>query len=169
MTIHEYENDPLAAPDAIGAFPVFNANRKVEGYRPTDERCLMRNMLHPWFCPVCQENNWRELLGRVKLYDSYTVSGSAAEKNFSVKIEPIGLGQFRTKGAPRNPGQGPEKIQIAWALNGVEDSSLSNKTEAVFPSAVSGDKISARLKFDSNEIRNDDKGFTQAELNLEVN
>ena len=168
MTIHEYANDPLAAPDTIGAFPVFGPSRDVRGYRPTDERCLMRNMLHPDFCPVCQENNWRELMGSLKLYDSVAATGSVAEQNTTLEIQPLGLGQFRKLGMPRSPAPNSERVSIRWFRNGTPLEQLNDKTNVSLPDARSGDKVTARLVLESNEIRNDDKGFSKSEITLTI-
>eukprot|EP00946_MAST-07B_sp_MAST-7B-sp1_P003091 g3091.t1 len=45
----------------VGAFPVFSAPGKLEGFRPTDNMCLMRNMHSESICPVCRELMWRSL------------------------------------------------------------------------------------------------------------
>jgi hypothetical protein len=52
VSMHEYAKDPLFRKDNafIGAYPTWDINGR-KSYRPTNEGCLMRNMLIPSFCP----------------------------------------------------------------------------------------------------------------------
>lgn len=56
ISLHEYgtEEEFVMSPNHVSAYPTWDAWR-VKRYRPTNEGCLMRNMTHDRFCPVCQE------------------------------------------------------------------------------------------------------------------
>lgn len=58
----EYHNDN----DIVSAYPTWDVARRVN-YRPTNAGCLMRNMTHSEFCPVCREGMWYEFLQRISL------------------------------------------------------------------------------------------------------
>jgi hypothetical protein len=164
MTVHEYGFDPEADPDVIGAFPVFDPGLKVAGYRPTNEACLMRNMLHPWFCPVCQENNWRQLLGALQLADSYVVK-QASNGDSKVSLELLGLGKYRTKGSPRVPG---EAMRIVWKLGGKELPGTADQKEITIAATERSKKLVAEIHFVSHEIRNEDKNFAQQKIKINL-
>jgi hypothetical protein len=55
----------------VKAFNNFNESERMVGYRPTENSCLMRNMLLKTFCSVDQENIWLQFLMRVSLIDSF--------------------------------------------------------------------------------------------------
>jgi hypothetical protein len=61
---------PPLSSTVVGAFPVFDGDSKLLGYRPTDEACLMRNMDVKCFCPVCLERLWRRVLTRTGILRS---------------------------------------------------------------------------------------------------
>lgn len=164
MTVHEYGFDPQQDLEHIGAYPVFGPDLKVAGYRPTNEACLMRNMLHPWFCPVCQENNWRQLLGALQLVDSYNVTKDS-NGDFKVALMPLGLGQFRTKGSPRLPG---ETLHIVWKLAGKELPGTADQSEISVAAADGNKKLAAEIHFVSQEIRNEDKDFARQKLEIKL-
>jgi hypothetical protein len=164
MTVHEYGFDPEQSPEHIGAFPVFDPGLKVAGYRPTNEACLMRNMLLPSFCLVCQENNWRQLLGPLQLADSYAVK-QAPNGDSIVTLALLGLGKYRTKGNPRLPG---EAVRIVWKLGGKELPGTADQNEITVAAAERSKKLVAEIHFLSQEIRNEDKNFAQQKLEINL-
>lgn len=70
----------------VGGYAVFNSNRSKQGYRPTYETCIMRNMRSNEFCSVDKENMWVRFLSKVKLLDSYSVK--AQETNALIELDP---------------------------------------------------------------------------------
>jgi hypothetical protein len=123
LTVHEYGPGYHHDNSFVGAYPVFNPNLSVAGYRPTNEGCLMRDMMHPFFCPVCQENNWLHFFDNVRLIDQLKVDTS--KDSYFASLSPIALGQFRTGGT----GPAGERLAIKWFLNGVEDPNLRDQTQ----------------------------------------
>ena len=41
--------------------------RDVKSYRPSNERCLMRNMTSSHFCAPCKEEMWLQFFARMSL------------------------------------------------------------------------------------------------------
>ena len=71
------------SPQYIGAYPVYSTPGKLEGYRPTDNTCLMRSMESTHLCPICQELIWTTFASKhVRFVQSidYTVTTKATTK-----------------------------------------------------------------------------------------
>jgi hypothetical protein len=162
FTIHETDFDPSVEQETIGAYPVHMPDLQVAGYRPTNDSCLMRDMLHPWFCPVCQENNWRELLGRIKLVDNYEVKADPLDPGFDVvRLEVVPLGQFRSLGESR---WGAEAITIKWRLGSQEIVEAADKTEVRVPVTSRSLPLQAEVAFVTPEIRLDETGYANQKI-----
>jgi len=158
LSIHEFGHEMHDDPSFIGAFPVFSEDLSIDGYRPTNNSCLMRDMLHPFFCPVCQENNWLQFFSRISLIED--LSGKVEEDQVKVQLTTLKLGQFRTMGtAPQG-----EQLEIRWFYNGQELPELAgqstwSKPIKAFPKDTSDaadvrlTKIEAQVKLVSPEIR----------------
>ncbi len=80
----------------VKAFNNFDESERMVGYRPTENTCLMRNMLSKVFCSVDQENIWLQFLMRTSLIDSLTVnaSGMAELKTIPLDAKDIELKWF---------------------------------------------------------------------------
>ena len=74
--------------NVIGAFPVFNKESKLIGYRPTDEGCLMRSMTVRCFCPICLERIWRRVLSRTGLLRTNSANLALLSDSLVVKASP---------------------------------------------------------------------------------
>lgn len=147
LTVHEYASDFHNSSDFIGAFPVFAEDLSLEGYRPTDESCLMRDMEHPFFCPICQENNWLKFFDQISLIDSVT----ALKENdqITVNLSTVNLGQFRNAGT----GREGEQLDIHWYSNDEELVDVAGKRNWTKPASALGTSIEVRIKFLTREIR----------------
>ena len=63
VMVHAIAADaPNIAAEAVGAFPLYGPGRRVVGYRPTQDACLMRDMRRRELCPICREALWENLL-----------------------------------------------------------------------------------------------------------
>lgn len=69
VQVTTYAQDYNFDPNHIGAYPTFNSDLKLVGYRPTDHSCLMRDMRQTEFCPIDKENMWQKFLHTVSLID----------------------------------------------------------------------------------------------------
>ena len=147
LTVHEYAADFHGDPNFIGAYPVFSEDLSVEGYRPTNESCLMRDMEHPFFCPVCQENNWINFFGKIKLIDTATATKSG--DNITATVATLGLGQFRREGT----GAVGEMLEIHWFANGAELADLAGKQTWTKPASTIAGALEVRVKYVTKEIR----------------
>jgi hypothetical protein len=64
------------SPEKVGAYGVFRSGGGAEGYRPTHDGCLMRNMELKHLCSVDKENIWQIFLNRISLIDGVEKAGS---------------------------------------------------------------------------------------------
>jgi hypothetical protein len=163
ITVHEYANDFPEPEGLTSAFPVFNQSRSVAGYRPTNESCLMRNMLHPHFCDVCQENNWLKFLDRIEMIDK---AGYSATQDgiISAEVTTLPLGQFRSLGeAPAG-----EKIEIKWFADGSELVQFRDSRDWQTPAAIKAKKLEVEVTLRSSEIRRDSRGSTSQRIEVPV-
>jgi hypothetical protein len=62
--------------DYIGGFATYAGEGSPAGFRPTDNSCLMRNMLLKKFCAVDIENMWNRFLAKVSLIDAIDTQGN---------------------------------------------------------------------------------------------
>jgi len=141
LTIHEFGADYNDDPDFIGAFPVFGRTGNVAGYRSNDERCLMRNMQSTRFCSVCQENNWLEFFGKIKLIDTL---GSTRN----------GDSVTATLGAVKLAG-----IKVTWKRNGVVVDSLTDQMTWTLPVADATGRWEVEARFVTREVRKDTRNL----------
>lgn len=163
FSFFEYGFDPAANFEEIGAFPVFDSGGKVAGYRPTNEACLMRNMMHPWFCRVCQENNWRRLLGPLDLVDEQTTETSPDGARV-VRIKTLPLGQFRVRGVARSDH---EHLAITWKVDGRIVPEAADQLELRVTN-LDARRVDVTVQFESGSVRKDDTGFTRSSRSVDL-
>lgn len=147
LTVHEYASDFHDEKGYIGAFPNFDQYLQVDGYRPTNESCLMRDMTHEFFCPICQENNWSQFFGNINLIDSATARRSG--KTITAEVKTLNLGQFRTGGT----GAAGEKLEIRWLADGKEVTNLRDQINVNFEPSQSLESFEVEVRFITPEIR----------------
>lgn len=124
-------------------------------YRPTNEGCLMRQVVLPQFCRPCLEGLWLQLLKRVDLIDELVVTYEGSGENLSIHLTPVQLGEFR--------GASPsslESLEISWALNGTLLPQYSGKTIIDVPRADALGSWQAFVNFKTEEIRVESKYLT---------
>lgn len=92
-------------------------------YRPTNEGCLMRQVVLPHFCKPCIEGLWLQLLKRVDLIDNIEIIWDQSKKNVFVRLLTLKLGQFRS-----DPSLHRESLNIRWSVNGSALPDLENRT-----------------------------------------
>ncbi len=147
LTVHEYAHDFHDEPGFVGAFPNFDQYLDVAGYRPTNESCLMRDMTHEFFCPICQENNWSQFFDRIDIIDSS--KASRAGSRVSAQVQTLGLGQFRSGGT----GAAGEKIDIRWFTRGQELTQFKDQQSIAFDAANDVTSLEVEVTFRTPEIR----------------
>ena len=113
----------------VKAFNNFDESERMVGYRPTENTCLMRNMLSKVFCSVDQENIWLQFLMRVSLIDSLT---KTVDGNVELKTIPFN----------------ESNLEISWYDSEREITEYRGKT--VVPSRAG---LKARTKLVTPEIR----------------
>lgn len=126
----------------VKAFNVFDENESQRGYRPTENMCLMRDMLSKVFCPVDQENIWLQFLMRVSLIDGL-------KKNADGSIE-LSAMPFDSS-----------VLSVSWYANGTELNQYRGQT--TIP-AQSG-PVKVQVKLVTPEVRKVSEHF-QDERNL---
>jgi len=114
VTLHEYKAEPDFHFDNnfVGAYPTWRQGMAKAGNRPTNERCLMRNMTSNVFCPVCFEGMWMQFFAIMSAIDDVVVSCTEFSQA-NVKLLTAQLGQLR----PGGPEPG-EHMQIRWSWQG---------------------------------------------------
>ncbi|KAF9651658.1 hypothetical protein BDM02DRAFT_3154243 [Thelephora ganbajun] len=140
-----------------GVFPTFSATNRTT-YRPTNEDCLMRDVVIPDFCKVCIEELWLRLLKRVSIIEN----AESDCRSFIINLLP--LAQFRTNETLVGT---EESYEIVWSRKrkGQEDWILENfsgKTELALSELddiKSGDVIAVAVRFVTEEVRLDEKGY----------
>ncbi len=150
LTVHEYAKNFDYDMSRVAAFPNFDKENNIDGYRPTNESCLMRDMMHEYFCPVCQENNWLNFFNNISLIDKVQVKKNGTD--FSVLIQPIQLGQFRSDRKKSTDGE----LVVKWFVGGEEIPLFRNKTNAIFSADIKKENIEVEISFLSPEIRKTD-------------
>lgn len=162
ITIHEYAANYHFDPAYIGAFPVFSQSGGVAGYRSTHETCLMRNMQSTSFCAVCQENNWLEFFGKVKMIDSVTATPNGS--NVTMNLETQKLGQFRA-GTIADSGH----LDIRWTKNGQAVDSLNDQSSWNLPVQDAQGKWAVVVTYKSPEVRKDSRNLLTDRKTIQVN
>ena len=155
VVMHEFRNETAFHFDRewISAYPTWRQGGGLAGYRPGNEKCLMRNMTSVDFCAPCIEGMWLELLNRMSLIDDLdvaTVSGTT-----TVTLTPIKLAQFR-EGVPRDG----EAYTVQWSRNGVVQANLNNLFTFSGTQASLAGSWTVTLEFTTPEIRVDNLGST---------
>ncbi|CAG7852682.1 SubName: Full=Uncharacterized protein {ECO:0000313/EMBL:KIM28354.1} [Serendipita indica DSM 11827] len=111
----------------IGAYPTFSMWNGTT-YRPTNEGCLMRQVVLPSFCRPCLEGLWLQLLRRVELIDDLTAIRDRTGSNIFIRATPVRLGQLRD-----DPPANAETLEISWTVNGTTLGSFKNQTQFILP------------------------------------
>jgi hypothetical protein len=143
VTAHpkDYDFTPLK----VGAFPIFASGGRFVGYRSTHESCLMRNMRHPNFCSVDQQNIWHNLLRRISLIDAVKSSRSGATVTASVETPDLA------------------DLSIRWYLaqsgNEEELTEFRDKKSWQKDGLATGAKILVKVRFETDEVRKYTKDF----------
>jgi hypothetical protein len=153
VDLHEFGTEEEFVQDNsyINAYPTWDyLSRKT--YRPTNAGCLMRNMTHPQFCPVCREGIWSQFLQRISLIDGVEIEPVGnPDAPRGVTVNTLKLGQLR---APGNEVDG-ERLEIRWIRNGEEVSDFKDEFKIL---AESG-SWSVEVTLVTPEIRNDPQGL----------
>ncbi|MDB2447413.1 M64 family metallopeptidase [bacterium] len=135
----------------IGAYPMYNAGGKVDGYRPNHQTCLMRDMNSKVFGVVCQENNWMEFFDIVELIDSLKFERSAGK--VTVSLSTLKIGQYYSN------SRDDSHISIHWYKDGKEVESLRGLDSWSMESDLVKGKWLVKTQFSSPEIRKDFSKF----------
>ena len=154
--IHEYAYDFHFDDNYISAYPVFSSVGNQAGFRPTNEGCLMRDMNHATFCPICQENNWLNFFALINTVDGVDIKTDASIANVVLKI-PL-LGQFRS--GTKIDG---EQLGIAWFRNGQRMGTLDGKSDWQLPIEEARGNWKVRVTFQTPEVRKDNSKLLEGE------
>lgn len=151
VTVHEYGRNFHADDNYIGAYPVFKSVGRSEGYRPTNEACLMRNMQSEQFCSICKENNWLKFFHKIGMIDSLSIDRTVTPN--VVRLLTPHLGQLRSE-----PIIG-EEIEVHWLRDGVEVPELRGLFEWPIATADQGHVWQADVIYHTPEVRVDSLGL----------
>ncbi len=147
LKVYEYAEDFHDQKDYVGAYPNFDKSLRLDGFRPTNESCLMRDMTHEFFCPVCQENNWSNFFDNVDLIDSATAVITGNKLNAEVKT--LKLAPFPSG----SPSTSTGRLEIIWTADGRELTQFRDQTAISFDFKDKPQTMTVNVRFTSSEIR----------------
>jgi len=158
LTMHEYAAEPAYHFDNnyIGAYNTYRQGPGAgtfAGYRPNNERCLMRNMTSEAFCSICKEGMWYQFLARMNLIDNVTVT--TASGNSAIRANVVPLAQFRPRPVPG------ERFDIWWLRNGVRQTQYDNQFSFSAATPSLAGSWTCRLNFVTEEVRADPRNLLQ--------
>lgn len=155
VTLHEFgtEDEFKTDNEHYSAYPTWDYLKR-KTFRPTNEKCLMRNMTSPTFCHVCKEGIWAQFLSRVSLIDSLRFQDNA------LALATPKLGQFREGGAV--PG---EALAIGWSLDGRPAPQHDGKTTIASPAKG---KWGVTVRLTSPEIHSPAPAWAQDSQTVQV-
>lgn len=142
--------------DFVGSYPLFSRSGSVTGYRPTFEKCLMRNMLSERFCPVCLENLWLKFFRRISLIDDVKVERTGT--NVMITLNTPRLAQFRQD--PNNDGS---RIEIRWYRSGIEQPQWRDQDHFQIASTDFNGEWKVLVQLLSPEVRSDSEHLLTAQ------
>jgi hypothetical protein len=154
IRIHEYGSDYHFEKGYVSAYPLF-AGTRAQGYRPTHETCLMRQMKSDRFCSICQENNWLKFFSSINLIDGVTVTNEANAKRVSVVTQK--LGQFRQSAFVEN-----ERVTFRWFKNSVEQKEFEGQSSVLISSSDSSAHWEVEAGFKTPEVGKDSQGLLKS-------
>ncbi|KAI9291203.1 hypothetical protein K502DRAFT_368636 [Neoconidiobolus thromboides FSU 785] len=148
IVLHEFgtEREFKVSNDNYSAYPTWDINRK-KTYRPTNAKCLMRNMTSSSFCNVCKEGMWLQFLKRISLIDSLEYT------NKRIYLSTLKLGELRDYSS-RIPG---ESLNISWYYNSKYQFLYHN--QYTIPNPKKGN-WTVKVEFKTKEIRKDPENHT---------
>lgn len=131
----------------IGAFKTYDDGQRIT-YRPTHDKCIMRDMLSDFFCPVDQENMWLEFLSRIQLIDGIEINSEY------VQLKTVAMPNLTTNWYKIENNQ---EIELAQFQNKFK----LNKAELALGRYI------VKVKFLTTEVRKSSKQL-QGQQNFEI-
>jgi hypothetical protein len=129
----------------------------------------MRQVAQPDFCVVCTEALWLRLLARVNLIDQVTVHSTCSSEikskehdaQTTIELSLVPLAHLRSaSGASYVSRKGTkEAYQIRWFNRNAEIEAWRNSSRVEVQCGTET-TFEVEVKFDSSEIRKDEKGYT---------
>eukprot|EP00735_Rhodelphis_limneticus_P005027 TRINITY_DN1671_c0_g1::TRINITY_DN1671_c0_g1_i1::g.17663::m.17663 TRINITY_DN1671_c0_g1::TRINITY_DN1671_c0_g1_i1::g.17663 ORF type:complete len:606 (+),score=232.95,Peptidase_M64/PF09471.5/7.1e-34,Peptidase_M66/PF10462.4/0.011 TRINITY_DN1671_c0_g1_i1:42-1820(+) len=164
VTMLEYKDDANGFhwEDFTGAYKTWNVYNKMIGYRPDNERCLMRNMTSTHFCNACYENMWLQFFKKMTLLDGVEVATANAETTIKAALVP--LADLRPVDKQR-PG---EKFVISWYKNGQLRTDLQDQKQFTLPHADATGSWEVKAEFITPEVRMDAQNLLHASKKFTV-
>jgi len=144
----------------IGAYPTWRQNKVLAGYRPSNERCLMRNMSSTAFCSVCYEGMWLRFFAKMSAIDSVRVTCQA--NDVSLELNTVKLGQLRPGGA--EPG---EWLQVRWFYNNTLQNQFNDHFQVSASKTLTGN-WRAEMKYITPLVRADPNNLLTFNNNFQV-
>ncbi|KAJ9078776.1 hypothetical protein DSO57_1003240 [Entomophthora muscae] len=135
------------------AYPTWDF-KKQKSYRPTNEKCIMHNMLSTTFCNVCKESIWSQFLKFISLINSLDY------KKNTLVLKTLKLGQFCEGGKILG-----EKLVIEWTLNNSPATQYNRKL--IIPSPAKG-KWTVIVKFTSPKIHQKSPNWASHHQTIQV-
>jgi hypothetical protein len=156
VTLHEYARYYPFNPNRISAYPTYSDTGK-KYLRPSDEGCLMRNMTHTKFCPVCKESLWQQLMMRIRWIDDVQVVGQTV----TLHTLPVTFDGVDTD------------MQVQWKRNNKHVPWLDGRFEWIRDqitdlSFVESEVWSVHVTYRTNEVRRDTRRVMRDSMRFKV-
>ena len=151
----------------VGAYPTWNI-MGTKSYRPTNDKCLMRNMQSTEFCPVCLENMWLKFFERVDMIDDIEIRESQVGQQVHVVVHVIPLGQFRATGQSYAKDN-DEHVAIRWFRNNELESDWNDQVQMTLPKAsMEAHRWEVEVEFQTPMVRKDTKKLLTSRQSISI-
>ncbi|KAJ0393126.1 hypothetical protein P43SY_003671 [Pythium insidiosum] len=154
----------LDDPEYIGIYPTFDIDH-VRSYRPSHEKCLMRNVTSLSFCSVCKENLWLQLMERIEFIDDVVTADG------KVVVQVIPLGQRREPNdtfVKTNASlAAAERYSVSWFQGPRELTEFRDRFEISTRSLAAGE-YTVRVNLTTPTVRSDPLGYMQSSRSFRI-
>ncbi|KAI9141648.1 IgA peptidase M64-domain-containing protein [Paraphysoderma sedebokerense] len=189
----ELKRDDSADDVHYSAYPTWSSFG-MKSYRPTNRRCLMRNMASDKFCHVCKEGMWLNFLSKIDLIESVSVtagtaadgdaksafvastpssfklsaSSSASSTDYSVALSLLPLAHRRTRPLPSFS----ESYAISWSSVSGDGKQRQEIKEFDGKENVMWDfgkgNLEVEVRYTNQEVRVDQKGIMKSKRSVRM-
>lgn len=161
LAIFEYGDQYNFNDHHVSAYPLFDKNNQVAGFRPTNRTCLMRDMTSVEFCQICQENNWLKFFAKISMIDDLQIDESKELVKVSVLTPP--LGDMRVDKTLKK-----EDVLVTWFHNNEEVKELVNQTSWEDERKFVQGTWRVQVELSTPEVRHDPRRLLKAIRNFQL-
>ncbi|GLE05339.1 hypothetical protein PINS_up014352 [Pythium insidiosum] len=156
----------LDDPEYIGIYPTFDVDH-VRSYRPSHEKCIMRNVTSTTFCNVCKENLWLQLMERIEFIDDVVVAPGTG--NVSVQVVPLGQRRLANDTFLKTNARlaAEERYAVSWFRGTQELTEYRDRFEVPTAQLAAGE-YTVRVNLTTLTVRRDPNGYMHSTRSFRV-